>query len=236
MATCYAMALADANGHILVSTKVHPLTGFTAADVQKAYGLKGLKSHGATVAIADAFGYPTLESDLATFRKNNGLPPCTVKSGCLTIMNQHGGSTPPPTDSGWDLEQALDVDMVSAACPDCKILMVQSKNNHFKNLAKAVKRAAKQKGVVAISNSYGGKPHRDRPEYDQPGIAVVASTGDSGFQPYGGYPATDTHVVAIGGTSVFKDDSNRGYHETAWSGAGSGCGKTNEQPKWQQDI
>src|SRR5690348_18294466 len=83
-ATCYAMALADANGKILTSTKAHPLTGFTAADVQKAYGLKGLKSHGATVAIADAFGYPTLESDLATFRKNNGLPACTVKSGCLT--------------------------------------------------------------------------------------------------------------------------------------------------------
>jgi subtilase family serine protease len=233
---CMAMALVDANGQLAVSTKAHPLTGFNAADVQAAYNLKGLKSHGRTVAIADAFGYPTLESDLATFRKNNGLPPCTTKNGCLTVMNQHGGSKPPPTNSGWDLEQALDLDMVSAACPDCKILMVQANRNYNFALGKAVDRAAMQKGVVAISNSYGGKPRRNEAFYNHPGIAVTASTGDNGWQQYGSYPATDTHVIAIGGTSVFKDGSKRGYHETAWSGAGSGCSRPNRPPKYQTSV
>jgi subtilase family serine protease len=233
---CFAVALADADGKMLTSTKAHPLVGFNAADVQKAYNLTGLKSHGATVAIVDAFGYPTLESDLATFRKNNGLPPCTTKSGCLTVMNQHGGSEPPPPNSGWDLEQALDLDMVSAACPDCKIVMVQANRNFNVSLGIAEDRAAKQPGVVAISNSFGGNPRRNEHFFNHPDIAVVASTGDSGWMQYAAYPASDTHVIAIGGTSVFKDTSKRGFHESAWAGAGSGCSRPNRPPKYQTRV
>ena len=71
----------------------------------------------------------------------------------------------------------------------------------------------------------------DLSAYNHPGIAVVASTGDGGFDT-GGYPASDDHVVAVGGTSVTRDGSTRGYHETAWTGAGSGCG-VNPKPAWQ---
>ena len=53
-------------------------------------------------------------------------------------------------------EQALDVDAVSAICPDCKILVVQAKSASIADLGTAVNTAAKQAGVVAISNSYGG--------------------------------------------------------------------------------
>jgi subtilase family serine protease len=234
--SCTAMIMANAQGHALVSTKAHPLVGFGAADVEKAYSLTGLKSGGATVAIVDAFGYPTLESDLATFRKNNGLPACTTKSGCLTVMNQQGGSKPPPTNSGWDVEQALDLDMVSSACPDCKIVMVQANKNFNASLGIAEDRAAMQKGVVAISNSFGGKPRRNEKYFNHPGIAITASTGDGGYNTFALYPAADTHVIAVGGTSVFKDDSKRGYHETAWSGAGSGCSKQDKPAKYQSSV
>jgi subtilase family serine protease len=233
-----AVAFHDANGKLLTSTKTHPLVAFNAADIQKAYGLTGLKSHGATVAIVDAFGYPSLESDLALFRKNNNLPPCTTKSGCLTVMNQKGGSKPPPTNSGWDLEQALDLDMVSAACPDCKIVMVQATKNYNVSLGIAENRAAMQPGVVAISNSFGGTPRRNERFYNHPGIAITASTGDAGYLQFASFPASDTHVIAIGGTSVFKDSSKRGFHESAWSGAGSGCArpKVNRPPKYQTTV
>ena len=233
---CMAIGLADSSGKLLTGSAAHPLVGFNSADVQKAYNLTGLKSGGATVAIVDAFGYPPLESDLAQFRKMNNLPPCTTKSGCLTVMNQHGGSKPPPTNSGWDLEQALDLDMVSSACPDCKILMVQANRNFNFALGKSVDRAAMQKGVVAISNSYGGNPRRNESYYNHPGIAITASTGDSGWLQYGLYPATDTHVIAVGGTSVFKDSSKRGFHESAWAGAGSGCSRPNRPPKYQTTV
>jgi subtilase family serine protease len=227
------MALADTSGKIVQTAK--PIAAaFTPTDVQKAYNLKGLKSGGRTVAIVDAFAYPTLEADLAAYRDFFGLPKCTTANGCLTVIGQDGGKPPTQVDSGWDLEQALDLDMVSAACPDCKILMVQSDNNSFKNLQKAVKQAAKTKGVVAISNSYGadGFDGHNRSAYHHPGIAVVASTGDHGYQDASA-PASFTGVIAVGGTSIVPDGSQRGYSETAWSGAGSGCSEKNKKPAYQ---
>lgn len=238
-ATCLAVAVAGADGKVLSSAK--PLAGFTPTDVQKAYNLEGLKSHGATVAIVDGNAYPDLESDLATYRSHYGLPPCTVDSGCLTIMNQRGGSTPPKRIvAGWQLEQALDVDAVSATCPDCKIIMVQANTGGQKNLEKAVDTAAKQPGVVAISNSYilsYVHDHGMNPAYDHPGIAITAGTGDAGYKG-GGFPADDPHVVAVSGTSITADSSQRGYTETAWSGTGSGCSTNvhNVAPPWQRKV
>jgi subtilase family serine protease len=223
--------MADADGKIIQSSK--PFAAFTPADVQKAYGLKGLKAHG-TVAIVDAFGYPTLEQDLNFFRDFYKLPKCTTGNGCLKIMGQDGGKPPSGSDSGWDLEQALDLDMVSAACPDCKIVIVESDSNSFKNLGAAVNQAAKTKGVVSISNSYGadGFDGKNKSDYDHKGIAITASTGDHGYQDASA-PASFTSVIAVGGTSIVPDGSQRGFSESVWSGAGSGCSDTNPAPKYQ---
>lgn len=229
-ASCYAMAVTAAIGKI--STSVHPLqTAFTPSDIQSAYGLTGLKSNGRTVAIVDAYGYPGLASDLATFRSTYGLPACG--SGCLKIVGQSGGNPPAGNDggTGWDVEQALDVDAVSSACPDCHILVVEATSNSFSGLEQAENTAAATSGVVAISNSYGGGNGSNTSAYNHKGIAITASTGDDGYQG-GSYPASDTNVVAVGGTSVTRSS---GYPETAWSGAGSGCG-TNPQPKWQKSV
>jgi subtilase family serine protease len=232
-ASCYAMAVADASGKA-VQGSAPIAAAFTPKDVQKAYNLKGLESGGRTVAIVDAYAYPTLEADLAAYRDFYGLPKCTTKNGCLTVIGQDGGKPPSQVDAGWDLEQALDLDMVSAACPDCKILMVESDTNSFKNLGAAVKQAAKTKGVVAISNSYGadGADAKNRAAFDHPGIAVVASTGDHGYQD-ASVPASFTSVIAVGGTSIVPDGSGRGYSESAWSGAGSGCSDRNPAPSYQ---
>lgn len=227
---CAAMVMTAANGKIVRSDK--PLAGaFGPADIQKAYNLTGLKSGGATVAIVDAYGYSNLASDLAQFRSHYGLPACTKANGCLTVLDEHGGTNYPPDNAGWDLEQALDVDAVSSACPDCKILVVQGLLT-MPDLEIAENTAAAHAGVVAISNSYTDGQGSNNAAFDHPGIAITAATGDSGYNG-GEFPASDTHVVAVGGTSVFADGSARGFHETAWSGAGSGCG-TNAQPRWQQ--
>lgn len=233
-ATCLAVSVADASGKALRTPAPLP-AGFTPTDVQAAYNLKGLSSHGRTVAIVDAYGYSNLAKDLAAYRSHYDLPKCTVRSGCLTIMDQHGGTNYPPDNSGWDLEQALDVDAVSAACPDCKILVVQAKSASVHNLGIAVNQAARQSGVAAISNSYIGHDRTNRSAYNHRGIAVTAASGDGGWQG-GQYPAEDSHVVAVGGTSVTADGSRRGYSETVWGGAGSGCASETNQPKWQQDI
>ena len=226
-ASCHAQVLVDANGAYPMASSP-PAGGLDPFELRDAYKLTGLSSAGRTVAVVDAYGYPNLERDLGIYRSAFGIPACTKANGCLRIVNQSGGSLLPRMDTGWAQEQALDVDAVSAACPDCKILVVQASTPSFGNLGTAVNTAARL-GAAAISNSYGGGDAADTSYgkyYDHPGIAVTASTGDSGYKG-GSYPASSSYVTAVGGTSLAKDSSARGWSETVWSGAGSGCSSYN---------
>jgi subtilase family serine protease len=228
-AACQAKVMvSNASGAVPHSTT--PAAGaLKPADIRGAYNLGGTASGGRTVAIVDAYGYPNLERDLATYRSYFGLSSCTSASGCLKVVNQSGGTSLPRFNAGWAGEQALDVDAVSATCPDCKILVVQASSASFADLGTAVNTAAKQPGVVAISNSYGGGDAADSTYgtyYNHPNIAVTASTGDNGYQG-ASYPASSSYVTAVGGTSLVKASTTRGWNETVWSGAGSGCSTLN---------
>ncbi|MEP6525860.1 MAG: hypothetical protein ABJA86_01750 [Nocardioidaceae bacterium] len=229
-ATCFAEVLVNTS-RAVPRTASPPPGALTPSQVQDAYKLTGLLSSGRTVAIVDAYGYPNLNRDLKIYRTQFGLPACTKGNGCLKIMNQNGGTQLPAFNLGWAGEQALDVDAVSATCPDCKIIVVQANSNSFADLGKAVNTAAAKAGVVAISNSYGtsGGDAADSSYgiyYNHPGIAVTASTGDSGYQG-GSYPASSRYTTAVGGTSLVTAGNTRGWKETVWSGAGSGCSTYN---------
>jgi hypothetical protein len=204
-------------------------SGYGPADIRSAYKL--ISSSTATVAIVDAYNDPTAEADLATYRSQYGLAPCTTANGCFKKVDQTGGTSYPRTNSGWAQEISLDVDMVSAACPSCHILLVEAKTNSFANLATAVNYAARVPGVTAISNSYGGSDSAETSSYNHPGIAITASTGDNGYGVES--PASFPHVVAVGGTSLTRASNTRGWNESAWSGAGSGCSTLNPKPTWQ---
>jgi len=222
----------------LVRTDVAPLahagplvtpSGYGPADLKSAYKLPGgAAGSGRTVAIVDAFDDPTAEKDLAVYRAQYGLPPCTKANGCFKKVNQNGvqGSYP-VVNAGWAQEISLDVDMVSATCPGCKILLVEATTNSFVNLGIAVNRAASL-GAYAISNSYGGSDAPDSSlgaPYNHPGIAVTVSSGDAGYGVE--FPASSKYVTAVGGTSLTKATNSRGWSEKAWSGAGSGCSAFN---------
>ncbi|NUP73063.1 MAG: peptidase S8 [Sinomonas sp.] len=229
-AACHARQAVDPAGHPVTNAVAPPASGLTPADIRDAYKLAGASSGGRTVAIVDAYGYPNLERDLTAYRAQFGLPQCTTANGCLSIRNQAGGSKPPRFNLGWAQEQALDVDAVSAACPDCKIAVVQANSASFADLGAAVRAAAAIPGVVAISNSYGGSDAPDTTYgayYNFPGIAVTASTGDNGYQG-ASYPASSSYVTAVGGTSLVKASGTaRGWSESVWSGTGSGCSSYN---------
>ena len=228
-ATCHSFKMVDSKG-VAPMAATPPSGALDPAELKDAYKLTGLASGGRTVAIVDAYGYTNLERDLATYRSYWGLPACTTANGCLRIINQNGGSSLPRMDIGWAQEQALDVDAVSAACPDCRILVVQASSASFANLGTAVNTAARQPGVVAISNSYGSSSDAADSSYgsyyNHPGIAVTASTGDNGYRG-GSYPASSSYVTAVGGTSLAKAANTRGWSESVWSGAGSGCSTYN---------
>ena len=228
-AACTARQAVDQAGKPITNASAPPSSGLAPAQLQDAYKLSGLTTGGKTIAIVDAYGYPNLERDLTVYRNQFGLPECTTANGCLTIRNQSGGTKLPRFDLGWAQEQALDVDAVSAACPDCKIAVFEANAQSLADLGTAVQTAARMLGVVAISNSYAFYDAPDStygPYYNHPGIAVTAAAGDWGYKgAY--YPASSSYVVGVGGTSLNRDANARGWSETAWSGTGSGCSSLN---------
>jgi len=243
-ARCFAHVVTDSAGRIRTFQPTgrpnFNFTGYTPADFRAAYNIPANAGSGAyTIAIVDAYGYPNAEADMNTYRSKYSLPACTTANGCFRKISQSGGSTAGlAVDVGWDQEQALDLDMVSAMCPNCHILLVQANDALVSNLAAATQTAAATAGVKAISNSYGLAESTSlnayEPSYNHPGIAVTVSTGDSGYGVQ--FPANSAHVTAVGGTSLKKASNARGWTETAWSGAGSGCSAIVAKPTWQTDT
>jgi hypothetical protein len=217
--------------------------GWGARAIERAYRLPVSKTTNQTVAVSAAYTTPGLASYLATYRHKYGLPPCTQASGCLRIVNEYGKAAPlPPSGvaSGWDLEAVLDVAMISAACPHCKILVVEANNADLPDLAKTDEQAARL-GAQVILNSYGvlesGPAMTYRKAYDQPGHMVVAASGDDGFD-IAQFPADLSTVTAVGGTELAHARNERGFTETAWSApnqfaTGSGCSAFVTRPPWQ---
>src|SRR5262249_23050876 len=133
------------------------------------------------------------------------------------------------------LESTLDIDMVSAICPTCHILLVEAASNNLDDLGASVNRAASFVGVVAISNSYGTSGEFPSEQsfdsfYTHQGIAVTASSGDDGFGVE--FPAASRAVIAVGGTHLEPAANARGWDETAWTGSGSGCSSFEPRPTW----
>jgi subtilase family serine protease len=228
-ATCDAQVAADDVAAPAAATATKP-SGFVPVDIRSAYALSATAGRGRTVAVISAYDNPTAAANLAVYRTTFGLPACTTANGCFRKVNQSGGSSMPVGDAGWSAESNLDLDMVSAACASCKILLVEATNSSMANLAVAVNYAATQK-VSAISASYSGADTSQSAAYDHPGIAITASTGDHGYAANA--PASYKTVIAVGGTSLKRSSNARGWTETAWTGSGSGCSTKNAKPPWQ---
>ncbi|HEX9105748.1 MAG TPA: S53 family peptidase [Longimicrobiales bacterium] len=230
-ARCHSLVLVDNAGN---PNATGSPSGYGPSQLRSAYALSVSGGAGQTVAIVDAYDDPNAESDLAVYRSQFGLPACTTANGCFKKVNQTGGSTYPRGDQGWAEEISLDLDMASAICPNCKILLVEASSNSFANLAAAVDYAAGHATVV--SNSYGGSEYssevNDQSHYNHPGVAITVSSGDNGYGVE--FPAASQYVTAVGGTSLKQSGS--GWSETVWSGAGSGCSAYITKPSWQKDA
>ncbi|GLY74355.1 putative Ig domain-containing protein [Actinoallomurus iriomotensis] len=233
---CLSLVRTDVQPRKGLQPQVAP-SGLGAADLKSAYALPSGGS-GQTVAIIDAYDDPNAEADLATYRSQYGLSACTTANGCFKKVNETGGSSLPSADSGWAEEISLDLDMVSAVCPSCKILLVEASQPSMDDLGTAVNTAVSL-GAKFVSNSYGGSedstdPSSDSSYFNHPGVAITVSSGDDGYGVE--YPAASRYVTAVGGTSLSRASNTRGWSETAWSGAGSGCSAYDAKPTWQTDT
>ncbi|MFF4246947.1 carboxypeptidase regulatory-like domain-containing protein [Streptomyces sp. NPDC001822] len=244
-ATCYSLRRTDIKETKGLRAAADAPPGFGATDLRDAYNLPDDGGAGQTIAVIDAFDSPTAESDLAVYREQFGLPECTTANGCFTKVDQRGGTNYPAPDPGWAGEISLDLDMVSAAAPNAHILLVEADDASFESLGAAVNKAV-ELGAKFVSNSYGtdyrgggGEDPAETTEYDayynHPGVAVVASTGDFGYGV--SYPAASQYVTAAGGTALHRDtNTERGWTESAWDGAGSGCSLYEPKPAFQKDT
>jgi subtilase family serine protease len=231
-----ARCLADVVTPAPIANSGGTITGYLAAQLQAAYRLPISRGAGQTIAIVDAFDDPTAASDLARYRSKNGLAPCTTTNGCFRKLNESGAAGPfPPADPGWGIEISLDLDMVSAACPNCHIVLVEGSSNSVLDLAISEDTAAAL-GVAAISNSYGLPEFNGMQQlekyYRHPGTTILVASGDFGFGP-ANFPAVMSNVVAVGGTTLYPATNARGWSEVAWYAASSGCSAYITKPSWQ---
>ncbi len=226
-ARCQAWIRTDIKGMVKPGTP----SGYGPSDLQTAYDLTSSSQNngtGQTVAIVDAYVNPNAASDLAEYRAQYGLPACTGSSGCFSTKAFGTAS-----NTGWAEEESLDVDMVSAICPNCKIILVEAKSATTANLATAEVYATQHANYV--SNSWSGNEGSKSKDgdFNVSGVAITAATGDNGYNSTAQWPAILPTVIGVGGTSLTKTNPRT---ETAWSGAGSGCSKIYAKPSFQSGI
>lgn len=211
----------------------------TPSDLHAAYGIPHTTIT-TTIAVVDAYGDSAVEANLATYRTMFDLPSCTRANGCLTVVNQSGGTSLPADDAGWAAETDLDVQMISAVCASCHILLVEASDDGY-GLDQAVRFALTQADFVSLS--WGATEDASQNDVINqlatPGKVITVASGDAGYggdSP--GYPATDPHVVAVGGTTLHY---NAGvWNDTVWNdgdgSTGSGCSLHEPQPSWQAAL
>jgi subtilase family serine protease len=206
--------------------------GLSPKDLRSAYNLPSTGGSGSTIAVVDGPADPEAESDLAVYRKEYGLPACTKANGCFKQVNEHGESHKPAASGEWNVEISLDLDMVSAACSECHITLIEAASQK-PGLLEAQKAAA-ELGVTAVSNSWNfgfeafnsANPkycetelepecitkkveEEDDLYFNQLGIPIFFSGGDYGYAVR--YPAVSQYVIPVGGTVLWKEPkSSRG--------------------------
>ncbi|RPE43531.1 putative Ig domain-containing protein [Streptomyces sp. Ag109_O5-1] len=240
---CFAQRRTDIKQRLSAALAAAP-SGLSPTNLHSAYNLPSTGGSGLTVAVVDAYNDPNAASDLATYRSTYGLSACTVANGCFKQVSQTGSTTSLPTnDTGWAGEEALDIDMVSAVCPNCNIILVEASSATDSDLGTAENEAVAL-GAKFVSNSWGGsesssQTSEDTSYFKHPGVAITVSAGDSGYGAE--YPATSQYVTAVGGTALSTSSSTRGWTESVWNtssteGTGSGCSSYDSKPSWQTDT
>jgi subtilase family serine protease len=233
-AECGAIRNLNVTG--LTSSLLGVISGYHPADLQKAYNLPSSSAgYGQTIGIVVAYDDPKAESDLAVYRSKFNLGACTGANGCFRKMPQSGAALP-AADEGWGQETSVDLDMASAVCPHCRLLLVEASSSSVSDLVNAIQTAVSN-GATVVSNSYAALEQPGLAAYDgalnHPGVPIVAGAGDSGFGV--AWPASSAYVTAVGGTTLTTSLNARGFTERVWAASGSGCSAYIRKPSWQHD-
>jgi len=224
---------------------------FVPVDIRKAYDFlplysKGIQGNGTRIAIVDAFGDPTLSTDLSSFDSLTGLPTASVN-----IFYPDG--VPKRMSSSWAVETSLDVEWAHAIAPTATIDLVVAFDSSLGSVFDGIAYVANSlPSETVLSMSFGlaessypttgsftiGATHQLFVTMTSHGTTPFASSGDSGASvccnPQ--YPSSDPLVVAVGGTSLTLNSDASYSGETTWSGSGAGSSTGFSKPIWQQGL
>jgi len=248
-AQCMALLRTNGPGGARPDRSVREIYG--PADLESAYQLRHASATsgiGETVAVVDAYNDSHAARDLAVYRAAWNLPACDTATGagCVTVVNERGARHPlpaPDPTGSWEVEESLDMDMVSAICPNCHILLVEASSAGITDIGNAEDTAVRL-GAKFISDSWGFPSDAAANHYfNHPGVAITVAAGDFGLGTY--YPASTQFVTSVGGTTLVPAKGTaRGWRETVWSAqpglpdgaTASGCGfdpSADAKPAWQ---
>jgi len=188
---------------------------YQAFQLQRAYNLaplfsRGIQGRGETIVIVDAFGSPSIASDLQTFDSEMGLPnppsfrvitpegPITTTPSTCTSTYSPNGPDECSDYYGWTDETSLDVEWSHTMAPQANILLVETPMTETEGIYGFPQIVAAENYVVdhhlgdVISQSFGAA----EPTFTSPGqifslrsayinaaahgVTVLAASGDQG--------------------------------------------------------
>jgi hypothetical protein len=229
-------------------------SGYDPAQLQSAYRLQSATSgSGMVAAVVAPYNDPNAASDLCVYRAQYGLTPCSTANGCLTEVNELGGASLPAANDSWALSISAQLDMISATCPNCRILLVETSTPAITDVGTGVNTAVRLGADVvtlgvAQPEAAADTATYDSEYFDHPGVVITAAAGDNAYGV--SYPAASPYVVAVGGTTLTQAGatgcaaSARDWCETVWNdtgspaggATGSGCSAYEPKPSWQKDT
>ena len=190
-----------------------------------------LCGHGQVIAIVDAYDDPAIESDLATFDSQEGLPQCTTTNGCFEKITPSGS---PVTNSTWAMEESLDVEWAHATAPGAKIVLVESQSNGFKSLLHAINYTEAKTGASEVSMGWGIPEFTNETLFDsyfeKSSIVFFAPSGNGNAHIY---PSASPYVLSVGGTTLDVTAAGTVKSEIGWSGGAGGPSYFEQEPHYQ---
>ncbi len=206
---------------------------YTPLQIQTAYGLNlihpsdsSLLGHGIKVAVIIAYHYPGLQADFNAYNTHFGLPAATLQ---ITTLGSR-------QDSGWALEECLDIQTIHSIAPGATIIVVEAATSSLTDLGTAIARA-KTLGADVINMSWGSSEFSSQTTFDSifsgSNICYCASSGDSNSVSY---PSVSNNILSIGGSTLTLNNSNLRTSETTWSSAGCGISRYITKASWQNSV
>ncbi len=189
------------------------------------------------IAIVDAYDHPLIADNVSIFSSQFGLPQAN-----LAVVFAAGIRPAQDPTGGWEVEEALDVEMAHALAPAARLVLVEASSSSVRDLVAAVDVAS---GLVAragggeVSMSWGTEDFRGERAYDghftMPGVVYFAASGDSAGAVL--YPAVSANVVAVGGTTVTRNRTTGAFAgEATWGEGGGGASAHIPSPPFQTAV